>query len=239
MLLIVCGSASIAESASITSFSERNNFNTAVGATPLIVEDFTESSHYPISTGILNSQTNLDTLEEPIRPGDIEPGATYSTPVGTGSFFNIIASPEIPGIGGFTGGFLNSFSSSTDPDRTLTVDFDNNVSAFGFDTNSFMGDSFNLTINFASRGSFVGNFLVNNSARDLQFFGFQSDATDIQSINIDGIIANDIGNSSYAFAVDNFTYTAVPEPFTAGAPVIAGCIGLWLKRKKRKGSQSV
>lgn len=230
-LLSVCGSASIAESASITPFTNRNDFNTAIGATPLIIEDFTDYIHYPITTGILNSQTNLVVKNgSPIRPGDIKPGATYSTPIGTGSFFNIDAGNE------YNGGFLDAFPSS-DFNRTLTIDFDKNVSAFGFDTNNLMGNDFNLTIKFSSGGNFVQNFLVSNS-ESLQFFGFQSDAFDIQSVIIDGNTdRSDV--SPFAFALDNFTFTTVPEPSSLCGTVLAGFMGLWLKRKKQKGSQSV
>ncbi|MBG1262237.1 PEP-CTERM sorting domain-containing protein [Nostoc commune] len=230
-LLSVCSSASIAESATITPFTNRNDFNTNIGATPLIREDFTDNIHYPITRGILNSQTNL-VVENgpPIRPGDIKPGATYSTQLGTGFFFNIDAG------GGYTGGFLDAFPSS-DFNRTLTIDFDKNVSAFGFDTNSLMGNDFDLTIKFSSGESFVQNFLVSNS-QSLQFFGFQSDAFDIQSVIIDGNTDRSDGGP-FAFALDNFTFTTVPEPSSLGGTVIAGFMGLWLKRKKQKGSQSV
>lgn len=230
-LLSVCSSASIAESASITPFTNRNNFNTNIGTTPLIIEDFTNNIHYPIITGILNSQTNLVVKNgSPIRPGDIKPGATYSTPRENGLFFNIDAG------GGYSGGFLDGFNSSNF-NRTLTVNFDKNVSAFGFDTNTLIGNDFNLTIKFSSGGNFVQNFLVSNS-QSLQFFGFQSDAFDIQSVIIDG--NTDISNGSpFAFAIDNFTFTTVPEPFNLGGILIAGFMGLWLKRKKQKGSQSV
>ncbi|WP_375509494.1 hypothetical protein [uncultured Nostoc sp.] len=225
-ILSVCGSASIAESASITPFTNRNDFNTTIGATPLIIEDFTNSIHYPITTGILNSQTNLVVNNgSPIRPGDIKPGATYSTPRGSGFFFNIDAG------GGYTGGFLDGFLSSNF-NKTLTINFDNNVSAFGFDTNNFMGNDFNLTIKFSSGENFVQNFLVSNS-ESLQFFGFQSDAFDIQSVIIDG---NRDRSDGGQFAVDNFTFTTIPEPFNLGGILIAGFMGLWLKLKKQKGS---
>lgn len=231
MLLSVCGSASIAESASITPFTNRNDFNTTIGATPLIIEDFTNSNHFPITTGILNSQTNLVVNNgSPIRPGDIKPGATYSTPQGTSSFFNIDAG------GGYTGGFLDGFPSSNF-NRTLTINFDKNVSAFGFDTNNLMGNDFNLTIKFSSGGNFGQNFLVSNS-QSLQFFGFQSDAFDIKSVIIDGNTDRSDGGP-FAFAVDNFTFTIVPEPFNLGGILIASFMGLWLKRKKQKGSQAV
>lgn len=223
-LLLVCGSTSIANAGSITTFSDRSNFNTAVGATPLTIEDFTDTSHFPISTGILNSQTNLVVdFGSPIEPGDIEPGVTYSTPIGTNYSFNIDA------LAGFDGGFLDGFFGG-DPNRVLTVDFDNNISAFGFDTNYTMGSDFNLTIKFTSGPDFVQNFSTTNSA-DLGFFGFQSSAADIQTAVIDGN-----GNGTFAFAVDNFTFTAVPEPNSAVSVLAFGAFGtcLLLKRKQRQ-----
>jgi hypothetical protein len=232
-LLLVCASASIAESATITSFTNRNDFNTAIGSIPVIIEDFTNSFHFPITTGSLNSQTNLVVLiGVPLRTGDIKPGVTYSTQLGTDFFFNIDAG------GGYTGGFLDGFASS-DFNRTLTIDFDKNVSAFGFDTNSLMGNDFDLKIKFSSGETFVQNFLLSNSL-SLQFFGFQSDAMDIQSVIIDGNSDNGtFDNGTFAFAIDNFTFTTVPEPLNLGGTLIAGFMGLWLKRKKQKGSQSV
>jgi hypothetical protein len=203
---LVCSSASTAEAVLITTFSDRNNFNAAVGTTPLIVEDFTDTSHFPISTGILNSQTDI-TVESgpPIKPGDIEPGVTYSTPIGSSNFFNIDAG------GGLIGGFLDGFFGGN-PNRVLTIDFDNSVSAFGFDTNFLMGSNFDLTIKFESGLDFVQNFLVNESFNEVQFFGFQSNEVNIESVVIDGN-----GNNLFAFALDNFTFTnsqdvTIPEP---------------------------
>lgn len=38
----------------ITTFTDLTAFNTAIGATPVTLEDFTATSRFPISTGVLN-----------------------------------------------------------------------------------------------------------------------------------------------------------------------------------------
>lgn len=224
-VLITWGSTSTAEAVSITTFTDRNIFNTSVDTASLIVEDFTDTAHFPISTGILNSQTNIVVLEgPPIKPGDIKPGVTYSTPIGTGNFFNIDTG------GGFSqGGFLDSVRDDN-PNRVLTIDFDNNVSAFGFDTSSFMGSSFNLTIKFELGSDYIQFFPINTTdPSEILFFGFKSNETNIKSIIIDGN-----GQKSFEFALDNFTLTnnqnaSVPEPSLVLGLLVFGALGASLK----------
>jgi len=174
----------------LNTFDDRTAFDNAVGGTTL--EDFTPTSHLPISTGILNSATNLVVaIGPPILPGDIQPGVTYSMPIGTGSFFNI-------DFGGFffTGGFLDGIKNPEfDP---VTITFDNPVAAFGFDTEPLMGRSFDITIQFTSGPDFVGNFPV---PQGLSFFGFQSEQIDIETVIIQGD-----GFSSFDYAFDNFAF---------------------------------
>ncbi len=102
--------------------SDRSTFNAAVGTNS--TDTFGPTDAFPISTGILNSSTNLTTATGgPILPGLIQPGVTYSTPIGTGFFFNIDAG------GGFDGeAFLDGGLGSL-----LTADgnaFANPISAF-------------------------------------------------------------------------------------------------------------
>ena len=199
-VLIVLGLSKLAAIAeNISVFGDLTDFDNAVGNVGFTVEDFTNTSHFPISTGILNENTNLPAIG--ILPGDIQPGVTYSTPIGTGFFFNIDSA------GGFTGGFLDSLT----PAFSLAVDFDQSVSAFGFDTNELMGNNFDLEITFDSRNTFSQNFSVTQSTLPLQFFGFQSDLVDIQSATIHGN-----GSSGFGFALDDFRFTtaAIPEPST-------------------------
>lgn len=210
----------------ITEYTDRSTFTGAVSG-PLTVEDFTDSSHFPISTGVLNSSTHLDVANGPdIMPGDIEAGVTYSTPIGLGFFFNMDTGA------GYVGGFLDGFYGG-DPDRTLTVTFDSPASAFGFDTNVLMGDTFNLTIDFVSDPDFAGSYNVGGGL-SLKFFGFESDAADILAITIQGR-----GNSTVAFALDNFTFNQpsvhppVPEP-TSLLVFGGSMLGLCVATRRRR-----
>lgn len=218
-LVLTAASAGVSAGA-ITTFGNLGAYQTAIGAATETVEDFTNTSHFPISTGILNSATNLPGIG--IAPGDIKAGVTYSTPIGSSFFFNIDAG------GGFTGGFLDGFYGGN-PNRTLNIAFDSAAGAFGFDTNTLMGTNFDITINFASGPAYAGNFGVTGDG----FFGFQSDATDITSVIIDGN-----GDSTFAFALDNFRFTdaagsnRVPEP--AGLAFLGFAALLATARHKRK-----
>ena len=106
---------SAAHSGTITQFTDRSTFDSAVGSTT--VEDFTDDSHFPIATGVLNSSTNLAVGNgSPIIPGMIQPGVTYSTTVsGNASVYDF----NIDAGGGFTGGFLDSLVQPTSG-RVLT-----------------------------------------------------------------------------------------------------------------------
>jgi len=175
----------------LNTFDDRTAFDAAVGSTTL--EDFTDTFHFPISTGILNSDTNLVVVfGPPILPGDIQPGVTYSMPIGTGNFFNIDA------FGGYVGGFLDGIKNPQF--EPVTITFDNPLAAFGFDTNQLMGLSFDITIQFTSGPDFVGNFPVTQNL-SLEFFGFQSEQSDIETV----IIQSD-GTSSFDYAFDNFAF---------------------------------
>jgi hypothetical protein len=188
-------------SASITVFTDRSAFEAATGATT--VEDFTSGPHFPITSGILNSSTNeVVAVGTPIVPGTILPGVTYSTPVGTGNFFNI-------DLGGrFDGGFLDTV---TGP-RVLTITFDAAQNGFGFDTNELMG-AFTVVIN----GADVENFSAVSSSTPT-FFGFESSSRNILTATI-------AGDSRFVgFAIDNFTYS-IPEPST-WAMMLIGFAGL-------------
>ena len=227
-IVLLVGLSRSADAGGITDFSDRPTFNTAIGV-PLTVEDFTSSEHFPITTGILNSETNL-VVEEgtPITPGLIQPGVTYSTPIRNdapaGFFFNIDAG------GGFTGGFLDGLGVGS-PGSALTTTFNNPVNGFGFDTNDLMGTQFTITINFTSGPADVQTLPVSGDS----FFGFVSTATDIQSATL-------FGNSTeFTFALDNFTFptsaaNAVPEPSSAVLASLAALTGVacgWRRRHWR------
>ena len=198
-----------ATAGTITTFSNLAAFNTAVGG-GLVVEDFTTTSQIPIVGGVLNTSTNAAIL----------PGVSYSTPVGTSFFFNIDTG------GGYVGGFLDGLFNNAN----LTVTFDGNQSAFGFDMNRLAGTSFDITVNFVSGPAFFQNIAIPSTS--LNFFGFQSNTTDIQSLVINGI-----GNATVDFALDNFRYdstavASVPEPATLAIFGI-GLAGLGFMRRRR------
>ncbi len=204
----------------ITTYTDRTTFNNSVGV-PLTVEDFTDTFHFPISTGVLNAETNLPDIG--ILPGDIQAGVTYSTPIGTGNFFNIDAG------GGYTGGFLDGFNPS---DREVTIDFWNSsssdarpISAFGFDLGSLGSSDFDVLISFSSGPDQLFNNVYPNS---LSFFGFQSDATDITQV----VIGNNGG--FFGFDFDNFTFDsprAIPEPSSLLLGALCS-LGLLVRRKR-------
>lgn len=179
----------------ITVYTDRNAFTNAAGG-PLTLEDFTPQYHFPITTGVLNSETNLPGIG--IFPGTIQEGVTYSTPVGTGNFFNIDAG------GGYTGGFLDGFEPS---DREVTIDFHNAdpnspraVRAFGFDLGSLGSNDFDVHIYFSSGPMQHFNHPYPSS---ISFYGFVSDQRDITRV----VVGNNGG--FFGFDFDNFTYDQV------------------------------
>jgi hypothetical protein len=212
----------------ITTFNNRSTFDTAVGATT--VEDFTSTAHFPITTGVLNSFTNLVVQTgSPITPGTIQPGVTYSTVVSGNTNRNDF---NIDAGGGFTGGFLDSIRDPGNPSigALLTVAFTGPVAALGFDTNSLMGNTFAITIDFTSGAPFVSAAVpVGGSG----FFGFESNLQDIKSVEIAGT------SGTYGFALDNFTFTqtgtfsATPEPASISlfCLVLAGVIFAAYRRR--------
>lgn len=210
---------SYAASASVS--FDRVAFESAIVG-PYTVETFTDASHFPISTGVLNSTTELAVeVGPPIHAGDIQPGATYSSPVGPSFFFNIDAG------GGFVGGFLDGFYSGL-PDRALTIAFDHGVSAFGFDTNQ-LTPNVNVELLFADQTTQLHSFQVTGPL----FLGFNA----LDAAIVGAKIGGQGNQTSFAFAVDNVTFnspsvTAVPEP-EALAMVIAGFAMLGVLARRR------
>jgi hypothetical protein len=194
-VVLALGMAASSQAQTIVTYGSLSGFNTALGAAPMTVEDFTVTSHFPIPSGVLNSLTNLPGIG--IFPGTIQPGVTYSTPVTSGFFFNIDSG------GGFTGGFLDTAVASTGP---LTITFDTPAGAFGFDTSNLIVAPFTITINFTSGSPYNNSFSVPSSTPT--FFGFQSTGANITSVVIGG------GSGPHSFAIDNFRFTSVPEPST-------------------------
>jgi hypothetical protein len=207
--------------AGIVDYTDRSTFTTVTGAST--IEDFGPTSHFPITSGTLNSSTN----EAGITPGLIKPGVTYSTPVGSGNFFNIDLG------GGFTGGFLDRRGAGI-----LTITFDQAQSAFGFDATFLMG-GFNVTINSDSQVLSNQNFNVVRGGT-LAFFGFSDSTADIKSVTISNSGSAFVG---VGFAIDNFTYGAtvtssVPEPST-WAMMILGFAGVGFMAYRRKSKPAL
>jgi len=225
---VICGvgaalliGPAVSVQAGITTYSDSTTFDTAI-ATPLYVEDFGPNASFPITTGVLNQFTSLVVADgPPITPGEILPGATYSTPIGTGNFFNIDAG------GGYTGGFLDSLNDSL-PNRALTVTFDNPTDGFGFNANDLMG-AFNVTVNRDDGASVSLNFAV---AQTMNFYGFISSSADITSLTVHG------DSGTFAFALDNFTYpvsaasSSVPDGGSSLTLLGFGLTGIALARRR-------
>ena len=209
----LCLLATTQAQAQITMFTDRVNFNTVVGATT--VEDFTGTSHFPITSGILNSSTN----QAGITPGTIKPGVTYSTPIGTGNFFNIDAG------GGYVGGFLDRVTGTGGAGNALQITFDGPVRAFGFDTNDLMGS---FTVGITYSGTPYSTIFSGAG-----FYGFQSGSQNITGATV-------FGTSAFVFDLDNFSFTSVvpaappvPEPGSIALLLSLGTIGAAFLRRKQ------
>lgn len=216
--------AKLAYAGTITEYTDTTSYDTAMGV-PLYVEDFTNTDHYPITGGTLNSSTNVTVATGlPITPGTILPGVTYSTPVGTGSFFNIDAGLY------FTGGFLDRTSggSNDNSNVALTTTFDQNVNGFGFLASPLMGTELSVNIQFAS-GANASFSSLGIPGTGTSFFGFVSNATDITSATIYG------NSQDRPFAIDNFTYPAYTTPEPSGVALMATGTLILLAFRRRPG----
>ncbi|MGD0013371.1 MAG: PEP-CTERM sorting domain-containing protein [Bryobacteraceae bacterium] len=221
--LILSGIAATAYAGSITTFTDRTVFDTAVG--PTTTETFGSQLCFPL-TAPLNNASSYSCLPA----GTIQLGATYSAPIVTGNSFNIDSG------GGFPTPFLDSLLEGRAVGAApLTVTFTSPLAAVGFDTNNIMGSVLNIEFNFIS-----GNQTLNPgiSGTQLQFFGFQSSAADIVSVVISG------NSSGLGFAVDNFSFggaageaSSVPEPSTV-LPVTGGLLWLYGSIRRRRCAHS-
>ena len=144
-LLFVAAAVPAAQAASLTVGFDRASFEASLGG-PVTVETFTNDAHYPISTGVLNSHTDLVVASGgPITPGMIKPGVTYSVDLPMPTYgFNIDLGAQ------FEGGFLDTVQGN----GPLKVVFDAPVTGFGFDTNDFTGGVL-VTVHFSDQTSEV------------------------------------------------------------------------------------
>ncbi len=200
--LLTVLSAAFGQAGTITPYTDRSTFNSAVG--PTTTETFGPHDCFPLPGPVSSSSSlSCNSSGGTLAPGTLQAGATYSATLmsSNSNLFNI------DGAGGFPTSFLDALGSNS---NSLIVTFAGPVSAVGFDTNTLMGNSFTITFNFVGGGS---TQLVENIssvlAPNLDFFGFQSSAQDIASISVLG------SNGNAAF--DNFSFTAtgasgVPEP---------------------------
>ena len=220
-MLILAGFLTMtAEAGSITKYTDRLSFDRSTTTT---LEDFLDEDHLSIMSGILNDKTN----EAGILPGEIQSGVTYSTPAGTGQYYF-----NIDMAGGFSGGCLSRLSGGL---ADLTIEFDDPMAAFGFDTNKIMGTEFTYVITFTDASTDTGTLSIADSM-DLQFFGFQSTAQDIESVAIRG------NSTSMPFIIDNFAFGVerqiLPVPALSAYGLMLTFIGLLFLARRRLKNKS-
>ncbi len=194
--------------AGMISFTSRVDFNSAVGATT--VETFGSTYYLGLSGPISSTHSTTALLGGTLPAGVLLPGATYSTTSYTGGSWPF----NIDDGGSFASKFLDSMPNGSDL-RPLTVTFDDPVAAIAFDADLLNMTSFDLTFHLVGGGSEEISATLAPSPW-VQFFGYQSSTSDIESITLQG-------SGSRGFAIDNFTFggegsgPAVPEPATWGA----------------------
>jgi hypothetical protein len=221
-LLLFIGAVGVSATASAGSVTVTNNQAAFTAGLPgtVTVEDFTDTAHFPISSGVLNSSTT----DAGLVAGEIKPGVTYSVqgPV-IGNGFNIDAG------GGFVGGFLDTVTNI----GPVNVAFDHAASGFGFTTN-YLEPDVHVVVNFADGSSQTFDTTLDNS--NLTFFGFDAVGSSIVSAQI-----GSLSNPTFSFAIDNFTFnnasvSAVPEPGNL-AMLVLGVAGLAVARRRRSNAQ--
>jgi len=128
----------------------------------------------------------------------IQPGVTYSTPIGESFFFNIDQGGGYP-----DGGFLDGFETDREVTMVFHMDDPNDgrtIFGFGFDIGSLGATDFDVKIIFADGSEQSFN---NPYPGSPQFFGFLSDSPDIAKV----VVGNN--NGFFGFDFDNFTFDTI------------------------------
>jgi hypothetical protein len=168
-----------------------------------------------------------------------EPDAAFLNPIysiggRTISFSGIIdndlANPNSPVL----------FGGDQDTSGPITVSFDRNVSAVGFNAGFFNAVGSTTLTALGRTGQVLGSF--SNSGTGFEFLGLSTGSNDIAGLQISSTSGE--GNS---FAIDDFQFNvaprntnaeAVPEPFTIVGTIIGGSAAMRM-RKKLKSNDKV
>lgn len=220
-VLLLAASFEVAPlSAQVTYTNSYSTFLSALG--PVSIEDFGPGACFPIGS-TLNSLTSFPGCPNPIAPGDIVPGVTFS--VAGGPLL-------IDSGGGFTGGMLDGSSSGYGTVGPLQVVFSGAVAGFGFWTNTLASE---MSIDVYTLSGTSNT--ITSAPTGMSFFGWYAPSASITGATI----ANLDPDNFFNFIVDDFTFSAVtgqptttvPEPATMTL-LATGLAGVVAARRRRQ-----
>lgn len=200
-----------AQADTVLQYSTVGAFDAAVG--PTTTQDFTFAPECFYLTGPLSSAggacTSVPYAGYALPAGSIQPGVTYSVPAAAYSTaFGIVGGGVLGGLNAL-GGFVDA--AHPVGSVPLTVTFNGPVS--GFALGEYVIDdatSLTVTLHFVGGGSMVETEAVSYTVplSAPLFFGFQSSAQDISSVQI-------ASNGTYAdFTLASFAFSAEAAPQT-------------------------